>query len=379
MTAESPPNWSAGHARKTRTTALILSGTAVAVLLTGALLQVFRAKTGRAETAGTATVSGGPQKGQQPPSNFGPAAIVNNEAISYETLAEECVARYGKDVLENLINRTIIEQACRDKGISITTEEVQAEVHSIAKRFNLEVDAWYKMLQTERDISPQQYQRDIIWPMLALRKLAGTQVQLTEQEIQQAFERDYGRRVKAKLIMLDRVPLAKEVWEQAARNPAEFPRLARTHSIDPNSRALDGQIPPIRKYAGPEELWKAAFKLQEGEISGIIEVGLKQYVILLCEGFTDPIVTDINAVRADLVERLREEKQQQSIAGVFERLMEQATIANYLTNEHKQGVRQTSASPRPQDAFSHTLRTPAQAAPSRQAASPQGRSNSVTR
>lgn len=346
--------------RKTRRLTFILAGTAGMILFAGVMAQFLRAKHGQAEeAAGRASVSSGTQQS----SNSGqkPLAMVNNELIAYDEVAQECVARYGKEVLENIINRTIILHACQERGIKITGEEVHREVQTIAKKFNLEADVWYKMLETERGISPHQYQRDIIWPMLALRKLAGQEVSVTEQEIQQAFSRDYGERVKAKMIMLDRLDKATKVWEEAVAHPEEFGRLAKNHSIDPNSRVLEGQIPPIRRYAGPEKLWTTAFKLQEGEISAIIEVGLRQYVILQCEGHTKPIVTDIESVRQELVERLHEEKQQERIASIFQQLKDRSTITNYLTNERKEGIQQASGTSRGQegDGYTKSLRSSA--------------------
>ena len=59
----------------------------------------------------------------------------------------------------------------------------------------------------------------------------------------------------------------------------EIERLAREHSIDPASKPLDGVIPPIPRYGGADELEKAAFKLKEGEISGVIQVGLSQFIM----------------------------------------------------------------------------------------------------
>ncbi|MEZ6048339.1 MAG: peptidylprolyl isomerase [Planctomycetaceae bacterium] len=156
-----------------------------------------------------------------------------------------------------------------------------------------------------------QYKRDVIWPMIALRKLAGEKVQLSDSDIEEAFVRDYGPRVKARLIMVSNMRRAQEIWNKVKDNPKDFGRYAREYSSEPNSRALDGQIPPIAKYNGNKEIWENAFKLREGEVSGIIqlsELDQNQYCILLCEGFTQPRTTNIEEVRQDLVEHLTEEK-----------------------------------------------------------------------
>ena len=57
-----------------------------------------------------------------------PIAIVNNQIISRQQLADECLAREGKKVLELLINRTLIDQALRGKKLEITAAEIDQEI-----------------------------------------------------------------------------------------------------------------------------------------------------------------------------------------------------------------------------------------------------------
>lgn len=260
-----------------------------------------------------------------------PLARVGKQVIPWEVVAEECMLRYGDEVLENIINRTIIFQECQEQGVTVTKEEVDQEVVKIAKKFNLTPDNWYAMLQAERNLTPMQYRRDVIWPMLALKKIAGHKVDVTEADLQEAFERAYGERVKAKMIMMDNFRRMNEVWSQARKNPEDFEDLAQEHSIEPNSRSLGGRIPPIRKHSGNEELEKRAFKLKPGEISAVIQVGASRYVILKCEGRTEPHVKEMTPeIRAELYAALAEEKTQEQVAQVFNSLKETARVDNYL-------------------------------------------------
>jgi len=262
--------------------------------------------------------------------------------IYEDDLARECIQRVGKDVLDNIINRTVILLACEERGLTVSTQEVEQEIARIAKEFNLDPKGWLEFLQKEREITPGQYRRDIIWPMLALRKLAGEQVSITEADLQRAFQRHYGPRVRARMILCDNIRRANTIWQEAVSHPEDFERLAREHSIDPNSRALDGQIPPIAHFSASEELEKAAFKLREGEISGIIHMGLNRYVILKCEGYTDQLVSDIEEVRALLYQELEKQKVQEMIARFFEKLKEETRVDNYLANTSTGGVRHTA-------------------------------------
>ena len=303
----------------------IFGGAASAVIIGGLLMQHFRAPAGQAATdrpPGTARVGGQKSKAM---------AKVGNEIIGYDAVAEECVKRYGREVLDDMIHRMIITKACEEAKITVSDQEVSQEITFIAERFKLDVTAYLQMLQSERNITPMQYRTSVIWPMLALKKLAGEQVEITDAEMMQAFKRNYGERVKLRVIMVENLLKGNEIWEKARRDPDSFEQLAQQFSIDPNSRALGGQVPPIPRYAGNDTLEKEAFKLKEGAISGLIDLGNKRWVILKCEGRTVPVVSDIEEVRDSLYDELKETKTQQAVGKIFEKIKTNTRVDNYAT------------------------------------------------
>ncbi|MCP4508509.1 MAG: peptidylprolyl isomerase [Fuerstiella sp.] len=317
---------------------ILVSGTLIAILAAGIGMQVWRAENSKAAeqsntAAATAPVST-PDK---------PVARVNTQSISYQELARECVERHGREVLDNVINRTLIQQACADAGVSVSVDEVNRKIVEISKKFGLPVDQWEKMLLAERGLSPIQYRRDVIWPMLALEKLAGKEVTITQKMMREAYVDNYGPRVKARMMVLDNLRRAQEYYEKIRQAPDEFENFVRDYSTEPNSRALGGTVPPIRQYSGAhEELRKAAFKMKTpGEISGIIQVD-HQYVILKFEGRTEPIEHDLDDVKIQLDQELREREVQKMVATTFDDLKKRARIDNHLTGESKAPVTQAS-------------------------------------
>jgi foldase protein PrsA len=307
----------------------LCGGAAIAVVSAGLLMQYVLGTATKAATdppAGTARVGGPAKKTDRA------LAKVGGETISYEAVAEECVKRFGREVLDDFINRMIIQQACEAHKITVKDEEISQEIDRIARKFGLDPTQWLQMLQAERNITPMQYRQSIIFPMIALKKLAGEEVDITEQELKEAYVRNYGPRVKARMIMFDNQRRATECYDMLMKDPDDFEKLASAKSVDPGSRALGGQIPPIAKYSGNEHLEKPAFKLKEGEISGVIEVAPSRWVILKCEGRTEPAVTSIDQVRDPLVDDLKEQKIQAKVAEVFEKLKKDTIVDNYLTN-----------------------------------------------
>jgi len=327
-----------GNSKMKKTWTMIIAGSAIMLLAAGVLLQVLRPTSAFPEEKSAGGKSGQAGKATTAdPSSKGTAvkvvARVGRENISYDELADECIKRLGKEILSDLISRKIIQQACDAQGIEISEGEVSKEIDKQAKDLGMATDQYLQYLEAERNMPAQKYRRDSVWPMLALRKLAGENVTVTKEELKKAFISNYGPRVKARAIVINNPRRAREVWEQAQKDPDEFERLAAKESLDPTSRSMGGQIPPIRRYGGSEELEKAAFKLKEGEISPVVQVGLNQHIILKCEGRTEPTVTDISEVEESLMQELRQEKIQMAIAETFKRIKSEARVDNYLTGE----------------------------------------------
>ena len=320
---------------------ILVGGTLVFVIAGGIAMQVWRAQSTQASEQKSATTEGTARMDARNTA----FARVNGEPISYEALAKECVERYGKEVLENMISRTIIQQACAGKGIVVSEAEVSQQVIEISKKFGLAVDQYYKLLEAERGLSAVQYHRDIIWPMLALRKLAGKEVVITREMMQLAYEDNYGPRAKARMIVCDKQRRAQEVWDKAKDGGEDFDALARDYSVEPNSRTLGGVIPPIRKNTGAHEnLRKAAFAMKEpGEISGILQIGPNQFAILKFEGLTEPIDHDLKDVQAQLQIDLTEREVQKMVGETFEKLQASARVDNFITGESRGTIAKASA------------------------------------
>jgi len=348
----------------------VAAGTGAAVLGAAICFQCLRAQPGTAAEEATARTSGsdnasgkarlggsansqtsagsqGTTSGATPnPSTKGdPGARVShngqNLLISMDEVAKESVIRVGKEVLDSMINRAIIQLACRERGVEVARSEVDQEIVRIAAEFKIPVEQYLQMLQAERSISPEQYRRDVIWPMLALKKLAGAEVKVTDEEIQKAFEREYGPRVKCRMILCDNLRRAQAAWAKVKENPDDFEKYVQEYSIDPASKSLDGSVPPIPRHSGSENVEKVAFKLKTGEISAVTQIDstLNQYVILKCEGRTDPVVKGLDdQVRAELADLLKKQKTQEQVAKVFESIKKETRVDNYYTNTSTGGT-----------------------------------------
>lgn len=305
-----------------------------------------------------------PARAQSDPLNLGithipvnptdPIAIVNGSVITRAQLADECVARKGEEILDTLIARTLIEQALRAKKLEVTASEIDKEIDNVAMRVaGIGREAWLRTLDKERGISPVQYARDIIYPALALRKLASPMVQVTDKDLTDAFEAQYGEKLRCRMIMVDKVQKAKDLWEELRKNPGGFEKLAMEHSMDSGSRSLGGLLgEPISRHSFPQNVSDAAFrqlydgeaadkdqahKPKDGDFTGPIQVAETTWILLRREGIIPAQRVDKNdeKVKKNTYEMIYEVKLKDAMSSFMTKLMESAKIENMLTGRTK--------------------------------------------
>jgi parvulin-like peptidyl-prolyl isomerase len=285
----------------------------------------------RTWSGGSAADATPPEAAAAAPAGPRPLALVNGAEISADQLAAECLARHGTVVLETLVNRTIIEQACRRAGISVTPADVTAEIDSLAKRFSVPPDKWLELIEKERGIAPEQYAEDILWPMLALRALARDAGEPTDEELRQAYENRFGPAIKARIIVTRTRPEAESLRKQAVADPAEFGALARQHSVDVGSASANGWVQPIRLHSGDPAFDAAAFALEPGRISEVVQVA-DQFIIIKCEGRLPAAEVTFEQARPELAGEIRDRKSRQASTDLFRQLQEASRVENVLND-----------------------------------------------
>jgi parvulin-like peptidyl-prolyl isomerase len=283
-----------------------------------------------------------------------PIAFVNSEPITRGQVSDEAIARHGKEILDALIARKLIDQDLKRKKMEVTAAEIDQEIDNVAMRMaGVGRQAWLMSLEKERGISPAQYAREIIYPTIALRKLASGQVQVTKQDMNDAFEAHFGARLYCRIISVARERDAIEIWEELKKNPGGFEAVAKTRSTDQATRGLGGLLSePIARHAFPRTVSDAAFlqlvdgdardndpthKPKDGDISGVIQINQTAWVIIKRERI-DPAKNfdpEDPTLKAQLYSQMYDAKIKDEMTKVFNKLMQDAAIDNLLTGSAK--------------------------------------------
>jgi PPIC-type PPIASE domain len=277
------------------------------------------------------------------PSDYGqrPVAFLHgNEAITREQLGEYLIARFGAEKLPLLINKIIIEEACREKKIEITPAEIEASLAQDLKGMGgiTQADFVNNILKQYKK-TLYEWKEDVIRPKLLLSKLVHDRVKVTDEEVQAAYDAYYGEKVACRMIFwpAGEEKVAQSQYASIRDSDDEFQRKA-TMQANPSLAAHAGEIPPIgHRTVGNDAVEKAAFRLQSGEMSPLVNTP-EGCVVLRCDKRIPPDTSvSLKSVHDALYKDVFERKVQMEIPKAFAELRERANVNALLADPTKPG------------------------------------------
>ena len=182
-----------------------------------------------------------------------PIAIVNGQVITRQQLADECVAREGQE------NPRAPDQPHADRAGAPGQE---ARSHGGRDRPG---DRHRRQAVRNRPrrlaAHPRQGARNQPGAVRPRHHLPGARaaetvhgrVQVTPKDMKEAFEAQYGEKIRCRMILVDTQAKAVAIWEELRKNPGGFEKIAKEQSMDTGSRSLGGLLgEPITRHAYPQ-------------------------------------------------------------------------------------------------------------------------------
>jgi PPIC-type PPIASE domain len=213
------------------------------------------------------------------------AYIYGTMSITREQLGEYLIQRMGAERLNNLVNRCIIEQAARERGVEVTATEVEADLAETLRGFapRITLKDFESKILKPRNKTLYEWKEDVIKPKLLLAKMCKDNVKITDKDLHDAFEAYYGEKVDCKIIMWPKAEqhIAMAAYPKIRDSEEEFDRVARSQA-SPSLASQGGHIQPIARHTtGNEVLEKAIFGLEPGEMTAVLDTP-EGYVVAKC-------------------------------------------------------------------------------------------------
>lgn len=279
------------------------------------------------------------QQQQQIPGNFqqdqqmDTLAVVNGRPITRQLIATQTVRRFGADVLKGIIKKQLVFEECNRLGITITEKDINDEITSRASQFKMSAEHWVNMICNRRNLTPDRLKNDLIWHDVALRRLAADQIKVLPEDLQRQVAIEYGEKVQVREIVCKDMATAQQIMGMIkGPNAQDFGTVAKDHSLNPNSAAVRGLLPPVPRFVSSnKEMEQIIFSLQPGQISDPIVVADDQVIILKCERiFPAAELSDeqLTMVHDRLVDKISQSKLATAAQNLSNQLQQSAQIVN---------------------------------------------------
>ncbi|MFC1488788.1 peptidylprolyl isomerase [Thermodesulfobacteriota bacterium] len=258
-------------------------------------------------------------------------------------------AEIKKEVLEKLINRELLYQKSQKDGFKVTSAEVDDQLSRIRRRFSSEEEfkrALGYMGFTEKNIE-YQIRRGIEIQRFVDHNFA-QKAAVAEKEIKAYYKSHPGyfkqpEQVRASHILIKVAPDANDFQKAEARSKIEmirqmlkegedFAALARAYSKGP-SNANDGDLGYFRRGEKAMPFETAAFALEPGDVSGIIETDIGFHLIKVVDKKSEAS-TGYGKARGKIAQYMKQKQVQKMADEYAENIKRSATIERFLTENH---------------------------------------------
>lgn len=305
-------------------------------------LLVLMAWAVRAQPAGSAPAGGAPDDVAAKVNGVPITTLELNRSflahveVPYSLVQEDPRAKeVRRQILDNLIDRELLLQQAKSMKMSVTSQQVDAQMQQLAQRFPSQ-EAFEQAL-TAQDFTMDAVKKDVESQLLRqqlVKKEILDKVNVNARDVQNFYVKNKDKYVEAEQIharhILVRVPQEVSPADDAklkgkadeaqkrAQKGEDFAALAKELSDD-GSKENGGDLgffPRGRMVAAFEE---AAFALQPGQISDVVRTQFGYHIIKVEEHKTGralPFDEAKEQVKEDLTREQTYERYQQYVAGL---------------------------------------------------------------
>ncbi len=274
-----------------------------------------------------------------------PAAKVNGEVITESQLVQELMSRHGYAVLETMIEALAIRQEAAERGLSVTTEEVEARYQEAKKSIissasspQLTGNQVFALWLTQRNLNPQTF-REQLELRLLLEKMVKDDVKVTEQEVAQYYESHRKQLERPEAVRVSHITVttkeeAEKIRQEIVEGKITFEKAAQEYSIDPYGRDNGGLLPWMGRGKLPNKAWEPvreqAFKLKsDGEISPVFQTPMG-WDILRREAYQKGGTPPFEEIQEELTNQLYQVRLAQAVQEMRTAIMKTAKIERFI-------------------------------------------------
>jgi foldase protein PrsA len=237
-------------------------------------------------------------------------ARVNSTDITWKQFNDALKKQGGNQMLAVMLRDELIRQGAKQYDITVTDEDVEAEMDKLASQFGSLVGLEQALSQYGMTLDDLKGQ---IETTLLLDGIAARDVTVEEEELKTYYDENKERytepeQVKARHILVEDEATAKSILKQLDTGE-DFAEIAKEKSQDPGSKDKGGDLGFFGRGVMDPSFEEAAFSLDIGETSPPVG-SMFGYHIIRVEDKKPERVAPFEEVRDDIVRQVTKQKAQ---------------------------------------------------------------------
>ena len=250
------------------------------------------------------------------------------------------------EVIDYYVDDELTKQAAEENGISVSEEEVQAEVDAMKANYPTE-EAWQSALESA-GTTEEQYRESLLNAMLEKRleeQVASEVEEPSDEELleyAQAYAPAFSGAKRSSHILFNSndAETAQTVLDQINNGDITFEEAVAEYSEDTASAQQDGDVGWDLLNSFVTEYTDALSQLEEGQVSDLVVSQYGIHIIKCTEVFEAPEeITSIDQVPSELVDYISDMLASSSQSTAFSKWKEEyKEKADVVTNDMPEGL-----------------------------------------
>ncbi|MGI8386042.1 foldase protein PrsA [Robertmurraya sp. P23] len=257
-------------------------------------------------------------------------AKVGETSISEDELQQSLLDQYGADALDVLITNKLIELEADKQKITVSDEEVEEELATLAESYGGETaleEAVVASGSTMDDV------RDDIINYIKTEKLLEPRIEITDEELQTYFDENKDTFATAEQVQASHILVADEATANEVKSKLDagedFSELAKEYSTDTTTAESGGDLGYFSSGDMVAEFEEVAFALGVDEISAPVKTEYGYHIIKVVD-HQEAKEANFEDSKEEITDTLMNDKMSTEYTVWLEELKEEYEITNYL-------------------------------------------------
>jgi len=280
-------------------------------------------------------------------------AISQYDDAVLSSLDQSAIVSFKKNILDQLIDYELIYQQAQKEKVKISNDEINLEIDKIKDNFSSpeEFDEAIKannitLVRLKEDIKRQLMINSIL-------EETRNQVSISDEELLEYYNENKEsflepEQVHARHILVETEEEANNLLLQLKEGLTDFAELAKEKSIGPSAPS-GGDLGFFAIGQMVKEFEDAAFSLEPGEISGVVQTQFG-YHIIKCEEKKEEYSPTFEEAKERISNLLKSQRENEAITALISKLKEEANIViNYDFDAEIESLKSSAEESQPSD------------------------------